>query len=98
VCVCVSVCVCPSVSLDAGGRLALRGVAGRRRGGLPGQGVHGAQELVGDAARLAEPAEQRPVHRGRVVPDGVLPREEQPGDGLEGGGMRGLTRCTKMTS
>lgn len=59
----------------------LGGHSGR---GLPGQGVHGPQELVGDAASLAQPAEQRPVHRGRVVADRVLAREEQPRDGLWG--------------
>lgn len=52
--------------------------------GLAGQGVHGPQELVGDAAGLAQAAQQRAVHRGRVVADGVLTREEQPRDGLGG--------------
>lgn len=52
--------------------------------GLPGQGVHGPQELVSDASSLPQAAEQRAVHRGRVVADGVLTREEQPRDGLGG--------------
>lgn len=59
-------------------------LGGHPRGGLAGQGVHGPQELVGDAAGLAQPAQQRPVHRGRVVADGVFAREEQPRDGLGG--------------
>ena len=91
--VCVRVCLCVlslyesvRLFLDAGGRLGLRGVAGGRGGGLPRQGVHGPQELVCDAARLPQAAEQGAVHRGRVVPDGVLPREEQPRDGLRRGG------------
>lgn len=73
----------PLVALVRGSHAGslLGGHSGR---GLPGQGVHGPQELVGDAAGLAQPAQQRPVHRGRVVADRVLARKEQPGDGLWG--------------
>lgn len=55
---------------------------------MSGEGVHGAQELVGDASRLSQAAEQSAVHRGWVVADRVLTGEEQTWDGLrtKGGG------------
>lgn len=69
---------------DTGGGLGLLRVAGGCGGGLPGERVHGTEELVCDASGLAEPAEQGAVNRGRVIPDGVLAGEEQTRDGLRG--------------
>lgn len=66
----------------AGGGRSLLRVAGGGGRGLSGEGVHGAQELVGDASGLAEPAEEGAVDRGGVIPDGVLAGEEQTRDGL----------------
>lgn len=66
--------------LDAGG--GLKGGGGR---GLSGEGVHGAQELVCDASRLSQAAEQGTMHRGWVIPDSVLPSEEQTRDRLRKG-------------
>lgn len=68
--------------LDGGGGLGLLRVAGGCGRGLSGECVHGTQELVGDASCLAETAEQGAVNRGRVVPDGVLPGEEEARDRL----------------
>lgn len=67
---------------DAGGGLSLLRVAGGRGGGPSGKSVHGTQELVRDAAGLTEPAEQGAVNRGGVIPDGVLPGEEESRDRL----------------
>ena len=74
-----------AVSSDGGGGLSLLRVAGCCGRGLSGKRVHGAQELIGDASGLAEPAEQGAVNRGRVVPDRVLPGEEETRHGLRGG-------------
>lgn len=38
-----------------------------------GRRVRAAQQLVGDAARLAQPAQEGPVNRGGVVAHRVLP-------------------------
>lgn len=70
--------------LDTWGRLRLLWVAGSCGRGLSGQRVHGTQELVGDASGLTEPAEQGAVDRGGVIPDRVLPGEEETRDRLRG--------------
>lgn len=57
-------------------------VAGGRGRGLARKRVHGAQELIRDAAGLAQPAQQGAVDRGGVISDGVLPGEEEAWDGL----------------
>lgn len=51
-----------------------RGDARRRRAGGRDRRrrVRAAAELVGDASTLAEAAQERPVHRGRVISYGVL--------------------------
>lgn len=67
---------------DSGGRLGLLRVAGGCGRGLTGQRVHGAQELIRDAASLAEPAEQGAMDCGGVISDGVLPGEEEARDRL----------------
>lgn len=67
---------------DAGGGLSLLRVAGSRGSGLSGKCVHGTQELVCDASGLAQPAEQRAVNCSGVIPDCVLPGEEETRDGL----------------
>jgi len=64
--------------------MSLLRVAGGCGRGLSGERVHGAQELVGDASGFAEPAEQGAVHRGGVVPDRVLPGEEEARHRLRG--------------
>ena len=46
--------------------------------GAGGRGVGAAEVLVGDPPRLPQPGQQGPVHRRRVVPDRVLPAEEDP--------------------
>ena len=68
---------------DAGGGLGLLRVAGSCGSGLSGQRVHGTQELICNASGLAEPAEQGTVDRGRVIPDCVLPGEEETRDRLK---------------
>lgn len=78
---------------DRGGGLGLLRVGGGRGRGLSWECVHGAQELVGDASCLAEPAEQSAVDGGRVVSDRVFAAEEEPGDGLAGG--RGRQKNTR---
>lgn len=69
---------------DGGGRLGLLRVAGGGGRGLARERVHGAQELIRDAAGLAQPAEQGAVDCGGVISDGVLPGEEEAWDGLKG--------------
>lgn len=84
----------------AGGGLRLLRVAGGCGSGLPGQRVHGAQELVGDASGLAEAAEQGTVDRGGIVPDGVLTGEEEARNRLAGVWKKESTtwgRITKAT-
>lgn len=68
----------------AGGGLSLLRVAGGRGSGLSGERVHGTQELICDASGLAEPAEQGTVDCSGVIPDGVLPGEEETRDRLRG--------------
>lgn len=68
---------------DSGGRLGLLGVAGGCGRGLARKRVHGAQELIRDAAGLTQPAEQGAVDCGGVISDGVLPGEEEAWDGLK---------------
>lgn len=65
--------------------MSLLRVTGSCGSGLPGKRVHGPQELISDASGLAQPAEQGAVDCGGVIPDRVLPREEQARDGLSGG-------------
>lgn len=67
---------------DAGGGLSLLRVAGGCGSCLSGQRVHGTQELIRNASGLSEPAEQGAVDCGGVIPDGVLPREEETRDRL----------------
>lgn len=67
---------------DGGGRLGLLRVAGGCGRGLTGKRVHGAQELIRDAAGLTQPAEQGAVDCGGVISDGVLPGEEEAWDRL----------------
>lgn len=62
---------------DAGGGLSLLRVAGGCGSGLPGKRVHGTEELICNASGLTEPTEQGAVDCGRVIPDGVLSREEE---------------------
>lgn len=68
---------------DAGGRLGLLRVAGSCGSGLSGQRVHGTQELICNASGLAEPAEQGTMDRSGVIPDCVLPGEEETRDRLK---------------
>lgn len=69
---------------DAGGGLSLLRVAGGCGSGLSGKRVHGTQELICNASGLTEPAEQGAVDCGGVIPDGVLPGEEETRDRLGG--------------
>ena len=42
-----------------------------------------SQILVGNAAGLPQAGQEGPVHGGRVIPDGVLAGEEEPGRVLD---------------
>lgn len=66
----------------ARGGLSLRRVAGGCGRGLSGECVHGTQELICNTSCLAEPTEQGAVDCSRVIPDGVLPGEEETRDRL----------------
>lgn len=87
-----------AVSSDGGGGLSLLRVAGGCGRGLSGKCVHGTQELICDASGLAEPAEQGAVDCGRVVPDRVLPGEEETRHGLREGKtyLTSVLDCTNI--
>lgn len=77
---------------DAWGGLGVSG-----GGILAGEGVHGPQELVGDAAGLPQSAQQRPMHRCRVIPNRVFSGKEETRNRLQHT-HTSISMCTALKS